>query len=315
MINGVFFSSSILTAFGAALLCLFILLAVKKWGQAHQNGHSNLWPTYHQISSGDTETYFAPLALIALIGGCLAYLFLPIENVYEKTAITLAGTWLFYILLATFAHGFRLTIRNILGVLFAGLFILGAGASIAMRRTPLKDGATDLIAQLSQTNNVTTGTNQDTNTISGEQMMSGNEIVLEDEMSEDDWLVDTNTDVPLMGSGDVAITYGQLIPYIAQKYNLNADDKPDLTFTYILQTDERYPAFKAAYFNRFFARTVNPDKDVSCDNYIVFIGLAEKRPVSYTANNVYDVFWAEAEKRWILYGCKRGSYVKRANLY
>gem|GEM_PF-6582002 len=32
------------------------------------------------------------MALIALIGGALAYLFLPIENVYEKTAITLAGT-------------------------------------------------------------------------------------------------------------------------------------------------------------------------------------------------------------------------------
>lgn len=187
--------------------------------------------------------------------------------------------------------------RNILGVLFAGLFILGAGASIAMWRTPLKDGASDLIAQLSQMNDADSSMHEDANMMSGDQMMSGEQVVLEDDMNEDDGLVDTSTDVPLMGSGDIAITYGQLIPYIAQKYDFNADDKPDLTFTYIPQTDERYPAFKAAYFNRFFARTVNPDKDVSCDNYIVFIGLAEKRPVSYTASNVYDVFWAEAERR------------------
>ncbi len=311
MINGVFFSSSLLTAVGAALLCLFILLAVKRG--ARTNGHSELWPTYHQIGeNGRHETYFAPLALIALIGGALAYLFLPLENVYERTAVTLAGTGLLYLLLATFAHGFRLTMKNILGVLFSGLLLLGVGASVAMRWTPLKDGAADLwqkVSIMSGENN-----NSETNTMTGE-MLSGDILTWTDMPMADTGLVDTETNIPLNGSGDIALTYGQLVPYIAQKYNLNADGQPDPTFTYIPQNDERYKAFKAAYYNRFFGRTVNPDKEVSCDNYIVFIGLAEQWPVSYNASNVYEVFRAEAERRWILYGCKRGNYVKRANLY
>ncbi len=96
IINGVFFSSSLLTATGAALICLFILLATKKSARDHSNHgngnghtahHGDIGPKYHQIASG-RETYFAPIALLSLIGGCLAYLFLPIDNVYEKTAIT-----------------------------------------------------------------------------------------------------------------------------------------------------------------------------------------------------------------------------------
>ena len=66
------------------------------------------------MNNGSKETYFAPLALVALIGGIVAYLFLPIEDVYAKTAIVLAGTGLIYLLLATFAHGWCLTRKNIL---------------------------------------------------------------------------------------------------------------------------------------------------------------------------------------------------------
>lgn len=317
MINGVFFSSSLLTACGASLICFFILLAVKR---PHANGnghhHTDLGPTYHHIGwMRGKETYFAPLALIALIWGALAYLFLPVEDVYEKTAIVLAGTGLLYLLLATFAHGFRPTIKHILGILFGWLFLLGAAASAAMRWNPLKDWATDLRQQL-------TGTKLHTGSITtGDVMMTGWDSMMSWDIFqtwnviEDTGLVDTSLNIPLMGSGDLAISYWQLIPYIANKYQLNADGKPDVTFTYITTDDERYPAFKAAYYNRFFSRSVNPDKMVSCDNYVVFIGLAEQRPLSYTAENVYSVFRNEAQNRWLLYGCKKWSYVKRANLY
>ena len=43
-------------------------------------------------SAHSKETYFAPLALIALIGGALAYLFLPLDDLYAKTAVVMAGT-------------------------------------------------------------------------------------------------------------------------------------------------------------------------------------------------------------------------------
>lgn len=80
--------------------------------------HAELGPTYHHNTGYNKETYFAPLALISLIGGALAYLFLPIDDVYEKTAITLAITGFFYLLIASFAHGISSTFKNILGLLF-----------------------------------------------------------------------------------------------------------------------------------------------------------------------------------------------------
>lgn len=111
------------------------------------------------------------------------------------------------------------------------------------------------------------------------------------------------------------LTYGQLIPYIANKYSLSAAGKPDVAFANISQNDDYYEAFKAAYYSRFFSASINPNKQVSCDNYVVFIGLAEGRDVTYTADNVYEVFRNEATNRNILYGCKQGAYVRWANLF
>lgn len=316
MINGVFFTSSLLTAVGAGLICLFILLAAKRPHAWNGNGHhpTDLGPTYHHMSWGRKETYFAPIALIALIAGALAYLFLPLEDIYAKTAVTLAWTGLLYLLLASFAHGFRITIKNVLGILFGGLFLLGAWATIAMRRTPIKIEAQSMIAKIkTMTGNLSdrnTGSENMT-TLSGENI----DISTGASMSEETGLVDTTLNIPLMGSGDIAITYGQLIPYIVNKYGLTSTGKTDITFTMFPNHDNRYQAFKSAYYHRFFGRTVDPEKKVSCDNYIVFIGLAEKWPLSYTPANVYSVFRGEAERRWILYGCKKWAYVKRANLF
>jgi len=321
MINGVFFSSSLLTAVGAALICLFILVAAKKPLHHHTNGHhAGLWPTYHNPATYQEETYFAPMALIALIGGALAYLFLPIENVYEKTAITLAGTWLFYLIMASFAHGFRVTIKNVLWLLFWGLFLLGFGAALTLRRTPIKLEANVLASRVQNIlhTNGSGDVNENNNDIvtgSGDQFLSGDTALSGDVMDESTGLVDTTSNIPLTWSGDIAITYGQLIPYIVNKYQMTAGDQPNIDFVHFPQHDNRYQAFKTAYYNRFFSRSVNPEKLVSCDNYVVFIGLAEKRPLSYTAGNVYDVFRNEAERRQVLYGCRKWAYVKRANLF
>ncbi len=110
------------------------------------------------------------------------------------------------------------------------------------------------------------------------------------------------------------LTYGKIVMYIANKYNMSASNKPDITFTNFPNYDNRYQAFKAAYYNRFFSKTIDPEKKATCDNYVVFIGLAEKWPLSYTAANVYDVFRAEARRRGITNGCEPGESVTWANL-
>lgn len=110
------------------------------------------------------------------------------------------------------------------------------------------------------------------------------------------------------------LTYRQLIPYIVNKYQLSATDKPYINFSQLSSTEEEYSAFKAAYYGRFIGRTINPDKFATCDNYAVFVWLAQRWPVSYTASNVNSVFWTEAEKRWLLHGCVKGASVVRGNL-
>jgi hypothetical protein len=42
------------------------------------------------------------------------------------------------------------------------------------------------------------------------------------------------------------------------------------------------------------------------------LGLAEKRPVTYTSSTVFSAYAAEAAKRGKTYGCK--TYVTEANL-
>lgn len=327
MINGVFFSSSLLTSVGAALMCFFILIAAKRPGQAHSNHGSDIGPKYHHLWSGK-ETYFAPLALLSLIGGCLGYLFLPIENVYEKTAITLAGTGLLYLLLVIFVHGRRATWKqNILTMLFGGLFVLWIGASIALRRWPISTNASTLVSTISTEVKsrfvVQTVSDEDNHTENG----SWNSALNETGSIVSSWAsVTGNSNEVVWDSGttssdmsgknrDVPMTFGELVPYVVYKYGLSANGKADVAFTYLSKSDSRYWAFKAAYYDKFIGRTVNPDKLVKCDNYVVFLWLAENRPVSYTAENVYTVFWEEATKRWALGWCKPGAYVKWTNLY
>lgn len=333
MINGAFFSSPLLTALGAWAICLFILVAAKR---THHQGQ-DIWPTYHQMSTSTKETYFAPLALTALIGGALAYLFLPLEDVYAKTAVVMAGTWLVYLLLATFAHGRRMSIKNILGILFSLLLLLGVGGIIALWWQPLEQYTTRaytsveqfIITQFTSTGDSddkiedmdSIGTSGDITPTTG-MVLSWISPSLPVSTPPD---VDTpttatpTTTTPTEENSPyptthTKLTYADLIPYIVNKYHLSAAGKPDVNFTNISKRSYSYYAFKAAYYARFFGKNVSPTKLVTCDNYAVFVWLADKWPLSYTAENVYSVFWNEAQKRDILNGCVQWAYVMWGNL-
>lgn len=167
-----------------------------------------------------------------------------------------------------------------------------------MWRTPITQQSTILWNQAKtaltpEQNNDNTETEHIT--ASGDNLTG--EVSVAGDMIESTGLVDTTTDIPLSGSGDIALTYGQLIPYIMNKYGMTSTGKSEIDFVNFPRHDNRYEAFKTAYHNRFFSRSVNPEKLVSCDNYVVFIGLAEKWPLSYTAANVYSVFRDEATRR------------------
>lgn len=161
LINGVFFSSSLLTALGACLICLFILTAKRK--SLHTTSE-NIGPSYHQHTATGKETYFAPLALLALIAGGLAYLFLPLTDIYEKTALTVLGMSFFYLILTLFIHGGKATMKNVLGIMFSLLFLLGLGRIAILWNNDYTAKFNTLISSISK---ATTG-----DTLSGDNLSS-----------------------------------------------------------------------------------------------------------------------------------------------
>lgn len=112
---------------------------------------------------------------------------------------------------------------------------------------------------------------------------------------------------------DGPLTFADVVPIIVQKYNLPTNWR-DVTFTNISRTNELYPYFKAWYHDRFFWSSINPNTQVSCNVYFVMLGLAQNRPVSYNANNVFSVFSQEATSRWQDFGCKPWATVTKDNL-
>ena len=225
---------------------------------------------------------------MALIAGGLAYLFLPLTDIYEKTALTVLGMSLFYLVLTLFIHGWKATMKNVLGVLFTLLFVLGLGRMAILWNSDYTTKFNTLISSFSSsTGSTATG---DTTTLSG-TTETGTVIL--------SGTTETGTTTSGISTAPAVegLTYGQLIPYLVDKYSLSAAGKPDVAFTNISQNDEWYEAFKAAYYNRFFSASINPGRQVSCDNYVVFVGLAQQWPVTYTADDVYTVFRDEAQKR------------------
>jgi hypothetical protein len=104
-----------------------------------------------------------------------------------------------------------------------------------------------------------------------------------------------------------------VVPRIVTAFNL-AIPSWTIRFANIASDNALYNAFKAWYGARFFGSNINPNTTVSCNVYLVMIWLAQKRPVQYTANNVFEAYRAEAEKRWQTYNCAAWSNVTEANL-
>lgn len=214
----------------------------------------------------------------------------------------------FYLLLTLFIHGRKATMKNVLGILFGLLFLLGLGRMAFLWNNDYAGKWNQLVTSL---NTSSTG---DTTPLTGDNNWTGTSALTGGDL--------TGSVLPPVGTGNTVttptkegLTYGQLVPYIVEKYGLSAAGKPDVGFTYLTANDERYQAFKAGHYNKFFSTTINPNSQVTCDTYVIFIGLAEQWDLSYTAENVHEVFWNEAQNKGILYGCKKGEFVRWANLF
>ena len=104
---------------------------------------------------------------------------------------------------------------------------------------------------------------------------------------------------------DVPLTFGNLLPRLLDAYDLPLTTDTSVVFTNVATSDSLYPAFATAYSYRMIGRATYPDQPILCQHLMVLLGLAEEWELSYTSANVFDVYWAEAERRWYTaYGCE-----------
>lgn len=121
----------------------------------------------------------------------------------------------------------------------------------------------------------------------------------------------------LLNDNSAIFTYYKLIPYIVKKFNLSSKNKSDIKFNHIDKKDPNYNAFKTAYYYKMIGKNTNPNIKVRCQNLAVIIWLANKWNLSYTRDNVFDVFWKKAVENWYKFDkcCKnKYTYITREKI-
>lgn len=124
---------------------------------------------------------------------------------------------------------------------------------------------------------------------------------------------ETDVVVPVVESKKT-FTVTDAISYLLKKNNVPLITTKDILFQNISTKNVNYSLYRTAYSKKMVGKDVLPGKIVYCKTYIVMKWLAQWRDVNYTANTVFQNFWAEAERRWELNWCVYGSILKEANL-
>jgi len=118
-----------------------------------------------------------------------------------------------------------------------------------------------------------------------------------------------NNENKIVKNTNTTVSYYSLIPEIIQKYWLDSSNKKDIFFKYISKDDTDYNYFKTAYYYKMFGKNSNPNLKVRCRNFAILLWLAEWWNLKYTRNNVFDVFYNEAIKKWYKFNnCCKSQY-------
>ncbi len=318
-----------------------LLILLRSKSQTHTKAplSQNLFGYKSNFSHLQTHnTYFGVIALIAVVGGVVAYILWGHETL-GNLALGLTTAGIVYWIAAWATHGLRATRKHALGKIFALLIIVWLGwvfLGSSNGQSFVNDFPTNFRDLFTVPTAVApTGTWEDAmisgNNTSGDIMSGGNAIMTEwttGSMSTS-WdttvmpvedqptaTVQPSTDKTLPNPAKTnpnPLTFAQSVPAIVSAFNLPSS-WPDVPFTNIPVGSEYYAAFKAWYRARFFGQWVNPQNITSCNVYFVMLGLAQNWNVQYSASNIFPAYAAEATRRGQTYWCKPWALVTEANL-
>lgn len=97
------------------------------------------------------------------------------------------------------------------------------------------------------------------------------------------------------------VTYRVLLPYLDDQWLLpDIQEKP--VFPAIWMNNALYGAFQRAWWMKMIGTNINPDRQVRCENLMVVLWLAKKRPID-TTKGVLEAYWETAKNKDMLGSC------------
>ena len=136
--------------------------------------------------------------------------------------------------------------------------------------------------------------------------ISGNSLTSTEDLNN----VNQNTGTPLENKN---ITFLEAIKYLIDQNHISLSKKTTTTFDYMKKTDPDYAYFETARSKGLIGKNAQPNKELSCDTYIVMKGLIEGRNVgSYT--DIKSTYRNKAQSLGKLNGCEKWKIVTTQTL-
>jgi len=110
---------------------------------------------------------------------------------------------------------------------------------------------------------------------------------------------------------DTKATFDDVIVSLLDWENLNTNK--NIRFTYVPYSSENYPYYRTAYDKKMIGKTINPEKELFCETYVVMKGLVEWRSV-WTYWDIKLAYWNYAEENDLLPSCEYGEYLTVGDL-
>ena len=127
------------------------------------------------------------------------------------------------------------------------------------------------------------------------------DLVFADEAKNEELIVDVNLDVDA--------TFEDVIKSLMDQYDIVLNTATNIKFTYISSSNEDYAYYRTAYDKKMIGKTINPNKTLLCETYIVMKWLVKWRNV-WSYYDIKKAYWNYAKNNGELSTCKYGNSIK-----
>lgn len=111
------------------------------------------------------------------------------------------------------------------------------------------------------------------------------------------------------------LSFGMILPFLINKFWIEFESSSFYEFEYVVRDNILYDYFNTAYKYWLIWRDTNPDNLVTCETFMVMVGLLDWWELEFNKYNIFDVFWNEALLKWYVPdSCYMGKYIRKEDI-